>query len=97
LRPRITEGHKLLAHNVQRFRELLGLDTHSLAAAVGWSTAVIEDIENAKRFDVTINDVDQLAEALQVRTSDLFKPLGVSPKRPLLKFPDVPRLSIGVG
>jgi transcriptional regulator with XRE-family HTH domain len=92
LPPRITEGHKLLAHNVRRLRELLGIDTRTLATAAGWSTAVIEDIENAKRFDVTINDLEQLAEALQVRTPDLFRSLGVAPKRPLLKFPDAPRL-----
>lgn len=76
MRPRITEGHKLLAHNVRRWRELRGIDTDMLARAVGWPLVMIEDIESAEQFDITLNDVDQLAEALAVQTFDLFVPPG---------------------
>jgi Helix-turn-helix. len=74
LRPRITEGHKLLALNVRRWRELRGIDTDMLAQAVGWPLAMIEDIESAEQFDITLNDVDQLSEALAVQTFELFVP-----------------------
>lgn len=74
MRPRITEGHKLLALNVRRWRELRGIDTDMLAQAVGWPLAMIEDIESAEQFDITLNDVDQLSEALAVQTFELFVP-----------------------
>ena len=45
MRPRITEGHKLLAYNVRRWRELRGIDTDMLARAVDWPLAMIEDYE----------------------------------------------------
>lgn len=43
-----------------------------LARAVGWPLAMIEGIESAEQFDITLNDVDQLAEALAVQVVDLF-------------------------
>ena len=76
MRPRITEGHKLLAHNVRRWRELRGIDAEALARAVDWPLVVIEDIESAEQFDITLNDVDQLAEALAVSPFELFVPVG---------------------
>lgn len=76
MRPRITEGHKLLALNVRRWRELRGIDTDMLARAVGWPLAMIEDIESAEQFDITLNDVDQLAEALAIQIFELFVPSG---------------------
>jgi len=74
LKPRITQGHQLLARNVRRWREIRGIDTDMLARAVGWPLAMIEDIESAKQFDITLNDVDQLAEALAVSPLELFVP-----------------------
>ena len=74
MRPRITTAHKLLAHNVRHLRELRGIDTDILARAVGWPLAMIEDIESAEQFDITLNDVDQLAEALAVSSFELFAP-----------------------
>lgn len=47
-----------------------------LARVVGWPLAMIEDIESAEQFDITLNDVDQLSEALAVRPFDLFAPAG---------------------
>lgn len=76
MRPSLTEGHKLLAHNVRRWREIRGIDTDMLARAVGWSLAMIEDIEAAEKFDLTLNDVDQLAEVLAVSPFELFAPPG---------------------
>lgn len=74
MRPQITEGHKLLAHNVRRWREIRGIDTDMLARSVGWPLAMIEDIESAEQFDITLNDVDQLCEALAIQTFELFMP-----------------------
>ncbi|MHA6298556.1 hypothetical protein [Devosia sp. CAU 1758] len=74
MRPRITEGHKLLAHNVGRWRGLRGIGTDVLARAVGWPLAMIEDIEAAKQFDLTLNDIDQLCDALAVYPFELFVP-----------------------
>lgn len=76
MRPRITEGHKLLAHNVRRWRDIRGIDTDMLARAVGWPLAMIEDIESAEQFDLTLNDIDQLCEILAVQPFDLFTPTG---------------------
>lgn len=75
MRPRITEGHKLLAHNVRRWRELRGIDTDELAGTADWPLVMIEDIERAARFDITLNDIDQLAEALDVRVFQLLAPV----------------------
>lgn len=76
MRPRITEGHKLLAHNVRRWREIRGIDTYMLARAVGWPLAMIEDMESAEQYDLTLNDIEQLCEALAVQPFDLFTPPG---------------------
>lgn len=64
----------MLALNVRRVRELRGIDTDMLARAVGWPLALIEEIERAGQFDITLNDVDQLAEALVVQPFELFAP-----------------------
>ncbi|OJX42541.1 MAG: hypothetical protein BGO80_13785 [Devosia sp. 63-57] len=74
MRSRITEGHKLLAHNVRRWREIRGFNTDILARSVGWPLAMIEDIEATKQFDLTLNDIDQLCDALAVHPSELFVP-----------------------
>ena len=74
VRPKITDGHKLLAHNLRRWRELHGIDTAALANKMGWPLALIEDIEAAERFDLTLNDIGQLAEALGVQAVELFLP-----------------------
>ena len=66
----------MLALNVRRWRELRGIDTDMLARAVGWPLAMIEDIESAEQFDITLNDVDQLAEALAIQIFELFVPSG---------------------
>lgn len=74
MRPKITEGHKLLAQNVRRWRELRGIGTAALAKTVGWPLAMIEDIETASRFDITLNDIDQLADALGIQAMEFFLP-----------------------
>jgi len=35
---------------------------------------MIEDIEATKQFDLTLNDIDQLCDALAVHPSELFVP-----------------------
>ena len=65
----------MLARNVWRWRELRGIDTDALAGAVDWPLVMIEDIERAERFDLTLNDLDQLAEALDMRVFQLLAPV----------------------
>lgn len=43
-----------------------------LAQVVGWSLAMIEGIESGELRNITLNDIDQLAEALAVQVADLF-------------------------
>lgn len=47
-----------------------------LARAIGWPLAMIEDLESAAQYDLTLNDIDQLAEALVVQPFELFVPTG---------------------
>lgn len=74
--PKITDGHKLLALNARRWRELRGIETEALANSLGWPLAMIEDIEAAERFDLTLNDIGQLAEILGIQAVELFLPTG---------------------
>lgn len=76
MRPKITDGHKLLAQNLRRWRELRGIETEAPANSLGWSLALVEDIEAAERFDLTLNDIDQLTEALDIQAVELFLPMG---------------------
>jgi len=61
----------LLAKNMKRYRELLGLSQMALAGRIGCSTTLIGNIEIKKRFPSAEN-LDRIAQALNVSPADLF-------------------------
>jgi transcriptional regulator with XRE-family HTH domain len=67
----MTDCRSLLAHNLKRCREILGLSQMALAEKVGCSTTLIGNIEIKKRFPSAEN-IDRIARALKVPVSDLF-------------------------
>jgi transcriptional regulator with XRE-family HTH domain len=56
---------------MKRYREILSLSQMALAGRVGCSTTLIGNIEIKKRFPSAEN-LDRIAAALRVSTSDLF-------------------------
>jgi transcriptional regulator with XRE-family HTH domain len=61
----------LLARNMKRFREILGISQMELAEKIGCSPTLIGKIETMKRFPSAEN-IDRIAEALKITPSDLF-------------------------
>ena len=47
-----------------------------LAQSLGWPLAMIEGIEAAGQFDLTLNDIDQLCDAMAVSPFELLVPQG---------------------
>lgn len=68
----IQQARTRLAHNVQKAREAAGLSEAELAARVGVSEQQLAVIE-AGMCDVPIDTLAQLANALHVSLSALFK------------------------
>ena len=61
----------LLARNMKRLREALGLSQMALAERVGCSTTLIGNIETLKRFPSAEN-LDKIAEAFDAPLYELF-------------------------
>ena len=61
----------LLAKNMKRFREILGISQMDLAEKVGCSPTLIGKIETMKRFP-SADNLDRIAEALDITPADLF-------------------------
>ena len=61
----------LLARNMKRCREILGLSQMKLADRVGCSTTLIGNIEIGKRFPSAEN-LNKIAAALDIPPSELF-------------------------
>ncbi|MEI6875143.1 MAG: helix-turn-helix transcriptional regulator [Spirochaetota bacterium] len=62
----------LLARNMKRCREILGITQEKLAGRVGCSTTFIANIEIGKRFP-SAGSFDKIAAALEVHPSELFR------------------------
>ncbi|HUX39834.1 MAG TPA: helix-turn-helix transcriptional regulator [Rectinemataceae bacterium] len=75
----------LLAHNMKRLREALGLSQMALAERVGCSTTLIGNIETLKRFPSAEN-FDRIAAALEVPVYELFMKDSPAIERALSKF-----------
>lgn len=73
VRLRITEGQRMLARNVWRLRELRGMSAEALADKLGWQLAAVEAMERAEKPDITLDDIDRMAEALAAEPFDLFR------------------------
>ena len=61
----------LLAKNMKRFREVLGLSQMELAEKIGCSPTLIGKIETMKRFP-SADNLNRIAEALKIAPADLF-------------------------
>ena len=75
----------LLARNMKRLREALGLSQMSLAERVGCSTTLIGNIETLKRFPSAEN-LDRIAAALEVPVYELFMKDSPAIERAVSKF-----------
>lgn len=73
MRARMTDGQKMLARNVWRWREIRRISASELAKRVDWSVVEIEQVERAEKFDLSLEDIDSLAIALQIAPVDLFR------------------------
>jgi transcriptional regulator with XRE-family HTH domain len=67
----MANARELLAQNMKAARARLGYSQMKLAEKVGCSTSLIGDIEICKKFPSAEN-LDRIAEALSLRTSELF-------------------------
>jgi transcriptional regulator with XRE-family HTH domain len=67
----MTDCRLLLARNMKKYRQILGLSQAALAEKVNCSTTLIGNIEIKKRFPSSKN-IDRIAKALGIKQSDLF-------------------------
>ena len=67
----MVDCRKLLAKNMKKYRQILGLSQMALAEKIGCSTTLIGNIEISKRFPSAEN-INRIAKALEITVSDLF-------------------------
>ena len=67
----MTDVRVLLAKNMKRYREILGLSQTGLAEKIGCSPTLIGKIEIMKRFP-SADTLNLLAKALKIEPADLF-------------------------
>jgi transcriptional regulator with XRE-family HTH domain len=67
----MTDVHTLLARNLKKYRQILGLSQAELAEKINCSITFIGNIEIRKRFPSPKN-LDLLVKALGIKPSDLF-------------------------
>jgi transcriptional regulator with XRE-family HTH domain len=67
----MTDVRILLARNMKRCREILGISQMKLAEKVGCSPTLIGKIEIMKRFP-SADTLNQIAKALKIEPADLF-------------------------
>ena len=67
----MTDVRVLLAKNMKRYREILGLSQMDLSEKVGCSPTLIGKIEIMKRFP-SADNLNLIAKALKIKPADLF-------------------------
>jgi transcriptional regulator with XRE-family HTH domain len=67
----MTDVHTLLARNLKKYRQILGLSQAELAEKINCSITFIGNIEIRKRFPSPKN-LDLLVKALGIKPADLF-------------------------
>ena len=67
----MTDVRVLLAKNIKRYREILGVSQMKLAEKVGCSPTLIGKIEIMKRFP-SADNLNLIAKALKIEPADLF-------------------------
>ncbi len=65
------DSKKIIAQNLKQIRERCGLNQEELSLIVGRDNSYISKLENAK-MNATINKLDTIADALNIKTKDLF-------------------------
>jgi DNA-binding Xre family transcriptional regulator len=68
----MSEGQRMLARNVWRLREVQRMNADKLAAKLDWALVELEKLERAEKADITLQDIDDIAVALQVHPHQLF-------------------------
>jgi len=67
----MTDVRTLLAKNIKRYRDIMGLSQAALAEKVGCSPTLIGNIETSRRFP-SAETINRIANALEVKISHLF-------------------------
>ena len=67
-----THSRRLLASNLRRIREELGLSQESFAEKLGFHRTYVSSVERCQR-NVSIDNIDKMAKALRVRVADLLE------------------------
>lgn len=65
-------GSMLIAGNVVRLRRIRNLSLEAFATRLGWSLAEARALETSDKFDLALDDIDNLAQALGVEPAALF-------------------------
>ena len=68
---KITHARRLLAANLLRHREELGLSQEAFAEKLGFHRTYISSVERCKR-NVSIDNLDKMARALKLRVAELL-------------------------
>jgi transcriptional regulator with XRE-family HTH domain len=68
----MNDCRKLLAKNMKKYRQLLGISQMALAEKAGCSTTLIGNIEINKRLP-SADNINRIARALDVNVADLFR------------------------
>lgn len=68
----MSEIRKVLSENMRKIRSDLGLSQESLADTCGLHRTYISDVERGER-NVSIDNIEKIAQALKVSVSDLLK------------------------
>ena len=64
------DSKKIIAQNLKQIRERCGLNQEELSLIVGRDNSYISKLEN--KMNATINKLDTIADALNIKTKDLF-------------------------
>jgi transcriptional regulator with XRE-family HTH domain len=64
---------QMVASNIRRFREALGVSQERLAAISGLHRTYIGSVERGER-NITLSTLEVLAEALEVEVTELISP-----------------------
>jgi transcriptional regulator with XRE-family HTH domain len=66
-----THSRRLLASNLRRIREDLGLSQEAFAEKLGFHRTYVSSVERCQR-NVSIDNVDKMAKALRIRVAELL-------------------------
>ena len=65
-------GAMLIAGNVIRLRRIRNIGLEVFAERLGWSVTEVRALETSDRFNLALDDIDNLAQALGVEPAALF-------------------------